>query len=40
MENIKNFINKNNIKIRILTNLLGIWLLFASGLYFVLFIDL
>ena len=40
MENIKNFINKNNIKIRSLTNLIGIGLLFAAGLYFVLFIDL
>ena len=40
MEKIKNFINNNNIKIRSLTNLLGIGLLFAAGLYFVLFIDL
>lgn len=40
MEKIKNYINKNNIKIRSLTNLIGIGLLFAAGLYFVLFIDL
>ncbi len=34
------FMSKNNIKIRSLTNIIGISLLFAAGLIFVLFIDL
>jgi len=34
------FINKNNIRIRSLTNIIGISLLFVAGLVFVLFIDL
>ena len=36
----KQFFDKNNIKIRSITNLIGIFLLFAAGLFYVLFIDL
>lgn len=40
MDNIKSFMNNNNIKIRSLTNIIGCVLLFAAGLFYVLFIDL
>lgn len=36
----KAFFNKNNIRIRSLTNLIGIALMFVAGLAFVLFVDL
>ncbi len=39
-QSITQFVSKNNIKIRSLTNLIGISLLFVAGLVFVLFIDL
>ena len=36
----KNFFKNNNIKIRSISNLVGIFLLFAAGLFYVLMIDL
>lgn len=39
-QSLTHFLSKNNIKIRSLTNLIGVFLMFAAGLVFVLFIDL